>query len=439
MTLEQLKIILGIEAKGFAAVSGIIKGFTEGANRQFAALKNQVAGFFTVAAGTALVRSVSQMAERWKDLSEQTGLSTDAVQKYDFAFKKVGLTAEAAAQAFDVLTDKRREALESGGTAEMMFRKFGISEDELRSLNTGAALFERMAKGRRASNQGDRELFAEAFGAKRGGKLLASAAALEEGGPPSLMSEGDLKALDQAAKDFANAALQFKIAAGPLVVALTNFATKLLKGDAYGIENEIVQAAETNAETSEMEWYLANAKRKGISVKALKRQMAEKGAGQSYDDAVNTTVLDSQGRAGEYSKTRAAIREKLGEAFAGVMFRSSSADGQRGILKARMSELNGQAANEADPLKRAGIQSEMIKLAGQRAEMGRNSVQIGPDSLAAVGGIVGGAGMMDPGISVEQDQLSVLRDILREFPELKKAIEDLNSTNRPIDGVGGLR
>ena len=85
-------------------------------------------------AAKEIATSVSHMAERWKDLSEQTGISTDAVQKYDAAFKRVGLTAEDAAKAFDVLTDKRQDALSGGAENENMFRRFGISEDELKNL-----------------------------------------------------------------------------------------------------------------------------------------------------------------------------------------------------------------------------------------------------------------------------------------------------------------
>ena len=76
--LESVKIVLGLEAKGFAAVSGQVKSFQQGVLSNVAQLKTAVAGYISIAAGKELVRAVSEMAERWKDISEQTGLSTDA-------------------------------------------------------------------------------------------------------------------------------------------------------------------------------------------------------------------------------------------------------------------------------------------------------------------------------------------------------------------------
>ena len=51
------------------------------------------------------------------------------------------------------LMRQRKEALEGGGAPEMRFRNFGISEDELRRLDNGPALFERIGLDPRGASQ----------------------------------------------------------------------------------------------------------------------------------------------------------------------------------------------------------------------------------------------------------------------------------------------
>lgn len=424
--IDQLKVILGIESRGFAAVHGQVRNFSDSVHRQFAGLKNTVAGFFTIAAGRELVVSVTHMAERWKDLAEQTGQSTDEVQKFDAAFKRVGLTAEDAARAFDHLTDKRREALEEGGAAETMFRKFGIGEAELRSLDSGAKIFERLSRGRSATNQGDRELFNEMFGTKRGGKLLAGATALEEGKPPSLMSKEDLEKLDEASKAFERAMLEFKIASAPMVTSLVDFARKFLNRmngeDASGIGDEIVYAATVNAENEAMEHRLAYAKRKGMKASEVGKRSGRAGIDWwGHPDRLIRTDWPGAGGDGDasanpYSVTQKKVADELARSLAETLFKAGNTNDKRRIADARLSALGGAIAAEGDPLKKAKLQSEFMNVAGERASLRDKSFQYSPDQLASVGGYIGGAASIDPSLQVETSQLDVLKAILERMP-----------------------
>lgn len=442
--LEQVRIVLGLETKGFGAVSGQLKGVHQGVERSLSQLKTAVAGYFTIAAGRELIRSVSTMAERWKDIAEQTGLSTDAVQKYDAAFKKVGLSAEDAAAAFEILTQKRREALEEGGAAAQLFRAFGVSEEELRGLESGAAIFERLGRGRSASNQGDRELFGQMFGTKRGGKMLAGANSLEEGGELSLMSKEDIQTIDDASKRFEAAARDFKIASAPLVTALTNWVTTAMRfwgSNPDGGESQR-QAVASLAKEGVLDVIPGGAfarkligslrgKNKGETDLAGVSDQIRGGGQMGYNETV-ASIIGSGGPAsggllsGVFSADAKRAKDKLNEAIFGTLFKAGNTGQQKSLLNQQMKDLLGQAESEKDPVKAAGLKGEAFKLAGNLAELNRTqSGMFAPDSLAAVGGIIGGAGIAaDPGLNIETSQLEELRKVVSGIDALEKAWRD---------------
>lgn len=439
--LESVRIILGIEAKGFASVSGQIKSLHQGIERNVASLKTAVAGYFTIAAGKELVGAVSTMAERWKDISEQTGLSTDAVQKYDAAFKKVGLSAEDAAAAFDLLTEKRRQALEEGGASAQLFRAFGISEQELKGLTSGASIFERLAQGRSAGNQGDRELFGQMFGSKgrKAGKLLAGANSLSEGGELRLMSEADIKAIDDSAKRFEAAARDFKIAASPLVAALSDWIATAVKfwTDEKRKDSD-VKVSDLFLRPDKFGALLGNGT-PAVSNRPLitpdrggldpLNGLNEGQPGVFRTGANGEPFLDTG--AGVYSKDAERARNKLNESVFSTLFKVGNTGQQKTLLKQQMDELLKQANEVADSdpnsaLKKAELRGKAFGLAGNLAELTKQqSGMFSPDSLAAVGGIVGGAGIAaDPGLNVAQSTLEATLEILSTNKELLDAFRE---------------
>lgn len=222
--LSQVKIILGLESKGFPAARQQIKGFVEGTQRELSQLKTFVGGFFTVQFAGQLVHSVAQMVGRFKDLNETSSEGLDTIQKYDQVFKKFGGTAEDAIKIWDELALARKEALEKGGEAGIKLQRLGLTPQEIQSLETGRQLYERIAQiSNDPNNAEQRTAFLDLFGKKKGGMALAGAAALAEGGEFSIISDEQIRALDDAAKSFEKAALEFKIASVPLVTALANF------------------------------------------------------------------------------------------------------------------------------------------------------------------------------------------------------------------------
>lgn len=412
--LDQVKIILGIETKGFQQANSTVKSMVEGMQHEVAGLKNQLTGAFTLEAGREFVRAVTEMGERFKDLSQQTGISTDEVQKYDAAFRKVGLTAEDAARAFDLLTQKRKDALAKGGADARLFQAFGVTEDELKNLKTGSEVFDRLARGRSVTNQGDRELFADMFGPKRGGPLLAGASELSGVQNIKLMSEHDIEALDQSAKNFAAAARDFKISASPIVAFLTRLAAEDI-----GLLSSRKRFAEALVKTAiNPIGSVRSLIKTGLGVNDKPGTASEQ---PSSDPMLEQFFFDPK------KAPTAALRKKWSAddkasaasdaaALSNVFLKVSNPEGQKAILRGRMSSLFEQASKEEDSAKADALRAEAIKTAGQLVEIGVTPSRVGShaDSLAAVGGYIGGAARgMDPGLNVQQDMLETLREILK--------------------------
>lgn len=418
--LSQLRVIIGLEAKGFAGVQSQMRGFTNGIQNQFATLKTAVAGYFTTQFAVQLGKSVAHMAERWKDLSEQTGESTDEIQRFDAAFKKVGLTAEDAAASFDLLAKKRDEALSpGGGNAAKIFQGLGLSESDIAG-KSGAELFRTLASmANDPSNQVARAAFGQLFGTRgnRSGKLLAGASEIAKGGGGSIMSAENIRVLDEASKRFERAMLDFKVSAAPFVVGATRFATSLVEF-----------------------W------RKGGPLQWLKQPDAHyrPSGGESLSvrsgDSMATTPTATGGRAGRMGWQLDEQRQTLMSALDAAVFKTANPAAKKSMLQAAMNrdleEARRQEAlgnySQADAL-RAGA----IKQAGDLAAMNQSGGTglMKRDSMAAVGGLIGGASYsMDPSLSVQQEQLNVLREILRQYPELIDAM-----TGRRISPISQIR
>ena len=279
--LDSVKVVIGAETKGFQGVKGEFRAMTDGAQRSMENLKGTIAGFFTIAAGKELVSSVTRMAERWKDISEQTDLSTDKVQQYDAYLKKVGLTIEDLQSAFDVLGDKRQDALKNGGESLRQFERLGISHGTLASKKRNDEILFGLNPDNRAG-------IIDMFGAKKGSKIGAGIRSVQEGGEVPIAKAEDIKILDDASKAFERAALEFKIAAVPLSAAIVDLVSRIINvaggknekletndaGDVAVAPLKVARGVgsmldllgeinETEDKNREMEQILANAKRKG--------------------------------------------------------------------------------------------------------------------------------------------------------------------------------
>lgn len=489
--LDSLRVTLGLETKGFAAGRSAVRSLTTGVRQDIATLKAGVAGYFSASFARELTSSVIEMTGRYKDLSEQSGKTLADIQKWDLAFKRVGASGEDALAAFEILTQKRRKALEEGGADAELFSAFGVSEEELKSLEDASELFKRLGKGRSATSQGDRELFGQMFGTKRGGKMLAGALALEEVKDFKLISDSDIESLDKASKEFSEAMRQFQIASVPFVTTLVSWLStaqkfwagspvsgdspenadpaqvyamrreakilaekgsdeawdiyKSTQGNKLGVQNfqDISEARTVNKGEYERMYSRLYKIRTGKDLPGTFFAGSES-SGPGYNEMVESINAQGGGRGGSgvspWSVDRKKINDKLQDAVFGSVFKLQQPEAQKKAIELRMQKLADQAAAEKDPLKRADLQAEVIKLAGERGGMERNyGTGFKADSLASIGGFIGGAAAgIDPSLAVAQDQLNTMKGVLAAIrglpPEIGRYVSDAAS-GRPIDDL----
>lgn len=128
MAILSLIARLGLDGTGFQ--QGLRKA--EGMGARFAgSLKSQLAGAFSAAAVMQFARSVVEHVNRIKDLSEQYQVTTDEVQRLDFAAKQSGMTFEEVGAALIKLGAARQDAAEGNEELRTKFARFGVSLADL--------------------------------------------------------------------------------------------------------------------------------------------------------------------------------------------------------------------------------------------------------------------------------------------------------------------
>ena len=97
---------------------------------------SRLAGIASVAAIGAGIDHAIEYASHINDLSQRIGISTDAVQEWDYALKQNGATIDAAASFFEKLAVARDKALKPGPEQDEMIRNFQKLGVEIANLKT---------------------------------------------------------------------------------------------------------------------------------------------------------------------------------------------------------------------------------------------------------------------------------------------------------------
>jgi len=119
---------LGLDTSGFQKGAA---GAQKQASALGAGLKRTLAGAFSVVAITAYVRSVFDMVGHIKDAADQFRLTTDEVQKLDYAARENGLTIEKMGSVMDKVSDARANALAGDKKAIEAFATLGVTMAQL--------------------------------------------------------------------------------------------------------------------------------------------------------------------------------------------------------------------------------------------------------------------------------------------------------------------
>jgi len=154
---------------------------------------------------------------RFKDLSEQFRVSTDTVQLWDVAAKKVGLTAEDVGRGLERIQKAREAAVEKGDVGA--FGLFGINMSTLKDVAVQGEDIMRMMQATVASHpitESEAVAAMELMG-KGGSKLLSVMSEMQTMGPVNIIQADDLKALDDANKKIEELKRQLTVMAGTVL------------------------------------------------------------------------------------------------------------------------------------------------------------------------------------------------------------------------------
>jgi hypothetical protein len=91
------------------------------------------AGYMTVDFLQRQAREVIQFGSHVSDLADRLGISTTAIQQWDFAAKQNGATIDDVARFFQNLAKRREKALEGNDEAISDFKRFGVTLDDLKN------------------------------------------------------------------------------------------------------------------------------------------------------------------------------------------------------------------------------------------------------------------------------------------------------------------
>src|ERR1035441_8459485 len=92
-----------------------------------------IAGIVSGAGLADAARRSIEYGEKVSILAQRLGISTDAIQSWDFALRQAGSSIEAATMFFERLATHRKQALEGDGKDIASFRALGVTLDDLKS------------------------------------------------------------------------------------------------------------------------------------------------------------------------------------------------------------------------------------------------------------------------------------------------------------------
>jgi hypothetical protein len=363
--MPSLMAILGLDASGFERGLDRAKKTASSAGQKIGlSFRDMVASKVGVlAAGFtagALLDSVLETTRRIHELSKEFRVSTDEVQRWDKASKRVNMTAEDMGSAFDRLKKAREEAIASGNVGA--FGIFGLGMEELKNTAiTTEQVMEKMSGVLVAHPITDREDVAgmELMG-KSGARILSAMQELKNLGPVHLIQHEDIERIQEYDRAIHRYMSDVKQAAVPLVA-------RVLEGQSY------IQLLLSNM--------FKSGPIKGFN-KALEEIAARadeiKGKASNVTDGANTyrftKTVDLNKDAAQIDKLRSELAERIFQ----NNLASMGVEERRLALKKQISEHERKAQEfefgEGDDVKAL---EERLKAEQIRGELGKSKADFG--------------------------------------------------------------
>lgn len=196
----EVKGVMELDGSGWERTIRQAEATTERFSSDMGELKNLIAGVFSIAAIQSFVRSTVDSTEQIRSQSEQFGVTTDQVQKLDWAAKQVGLSFDDVGRAISKFGAIRKEAGEKEGEALAQLQKYGLTLDDIRNAQlSNLDLMLKMSEAMHSVSltpEGRQDL-REFFG-KGGDKLSSVLSQLQSFKPIALIQEGQIQVLHNA-------------------------------------------------------------------------------------------------------------------------------------------------------------------------------------------------------------------------------------------------
>lgn len=225
---------VGMDATGFESGAKRVEGVAKHMGEEVAAeFKGMLAGAFGAAAIEEGIRSVVEYAVHIKEMADQTGISTEEVQRLGYAAKATGLQFEDFQTALSKMGGARKEAAEKNDELLKSFERFGVSLADLQNpALRNIDLMHKISEAMRGMtlSAGDRDALREFFG-RSGDKLAESIGKLDEFKDRPIISENDIVAIDRLEKAIGRLTTTSKVAAAGPVAAIGKQLTDILGPD----------------------------------------------------------------------------------------------------------------------------------------------------------------------------------------------------------------
>lgn len=425
---------IGLDATGFEAgakrVESAVSRMGGAVNSK---LKGAIAGAFSVGAVAGFTKMTADAANRIQDLADQFELTTDQVQELDFAAKQVGSSFDDVGTKLDKLAASRKDAIDGNEALAISFTNLGVNILDLKDESKSALdLLKQMSD----AGSGSRTDLMAVFG-KGGGKMANVLQSMRENaGQGVFFDEKDIQSIDK-----------FTEALDKAVTQLEGRFAKVVGGVADNIEanadnNAIQLAAE---ETFRNRHGNASAAFHSLfntdKFKAVYNETAQLDADsrmpirskKQQDIETNRKQGDIE-FARELITTRGelALRKEIADTEAlrlDLIFKASTKEEQRFQLttkqlelEMKLIELQSQDGNDA-AMQAEKVKRELLKVNSDltAAPFTGKADGFSADSLAKVGGFVGGAGSYDPSLTVATESFRVLQSIDRHLQEIRQA------------------
>ncbi len=158
-TEPELKAKISLDGSSWEAGMKQVSGGLKKLGGEFAGIKNLIAGAFTLTAIIDQTKAIVDYGSKIHDLSTRTGISTDALQEFDYAAKQTGSSLDAFVGALRRMTVSQVNAAKADGDLREGFQALGVSLSDLQSKNP-EQLFRQIAEKIRTSDLNANQLAA---------------------------------------------------------------------------------------------------------------------------------------------------------------------------------------------------------------------------------------------------------------------------------------